>query len=83
MTDEQKGKMMDKEISAARQQITDSLETDTDEVQVGDSHIFYVRHPAGNYWEMGEHRSSKYHGAGPLVALIPVEDILEYIEQTA
>lgn len=70
-------------IEHARQQIIDSLETDTDVMQVGDSHIFYVQHPAGNYWEMGDHRSYKHQGAGPLVAMIPDEAIKQYIADNA
>ena len=70
-------------IEDARQEITEDLETHADEVIAGDSVIFYVRHPAGNYWEMGDHRSYKHQGAGPLVAMIPDEDIKQYIEDNA
>jgi hypothetical protein len=68
-------------IEQARQQITDDLNTDADTVTVGNSVINYVRHPAGNYWEMGDTRSYKYDGAAPLVDRITDADIEQYIKE--
>ena len=65
----------------ARQRITQDLNTDTDTVVAGHSVIHYVRHPAGNYWQMGAAISHKFQGAGPLVDQITDTDILQYIKE--